>query len=1599
MFRPTQTLARRGQMLIVVLLLITLFSIVGIVFVYYTGALASRMRMTGEAAALGGTEFPRDGTQELNAFLASLIYPVNEADPASLTNALRGHDLTRTMYGYYGDGTAWNGIGTFHEPVNTYQDFNGTPYGLPPTGPNSDRSRYINHTALLFNNRSIVIDPEFTGVRPKVNNANTFDVFPIPGNTPRTYVPKNAPYTYPDIKDLYLAAICPATGEVLIPSFHRPWVFGSLVPPTPSGTGGNPNWTNPIGKFLTLRPRPIDQYIVNGVPQFPYVPANPDGSYTGDVQNLPGGVGPQRNDSLWMDIGLPAFTWNNRRVKPLVAPLILCLDGRLNLSVHGNQMNSGSTTSMAGFGPSEVNFGAILGASDAQQLINSRGTPQTRSGLVQREFNRYAPGVPLPQYSAVAWRGVGGANSFALPGQVPNSLYYVNPIYGGGYDSTNTPIANHASLFNPNEWPATPGLNRTYALADTKYLNLRYAFEPTMYSPAQLNLAGALPLYSLRGDQRTNVPTSFPFPASPITATTYSKYRLDPAHANRLLFTTRSFALDLPGLMPNFRSSDSGMPSNALVFDPTLGLVNQNSLSAYPDPVNVPLGTLSDFDRTSGGGAWRNASVRQYGAVDLNTPLTDHRSNTTQPLSPANIRTDGVPELDRQRLAMKIFQRLVIATGAHGQPMTDPTTGDDYVAALPTDPNSGEFRALRMLAQMAANMVDAIDNDDICTTFVWNPVNPTINPLQDVNNFANLANHVVFGTEKPRLVINEVYAEVTNDPADQAFQNAQIGASNPAQVRFWLELQNPTAAPYSPGSGVGPLGDPSATNPPAGSVKLRDMVGNTPYSPYRIEIVRSAKGGGNVSDLLRNTSRTNAAYFGNVTGNFGTTAPDVIFDFSPAVIGSGLEVVAPANGNPNLPASIRLLAAHFPGQAANTPGDAFDGAGFPPAITIQATPPANATTSSLTYFRPLPPDTGSNQLDPTFAAEMNQHIVALRRLANPYQLLSASNPYITIDFVDYVQAHDVIYLPQNRRRNNMRPAKQWLNNAISLGYDPITPPGPGDPIRRRASLGKVQPYAGYAFAQNPPNDALQGQTVLDFGFPASMALRADPAGWNGGVKHTFGRHNGVTQAAPTIQTFIPGPPARITVDGTVNGNPETLMTPFDWLIHYDRPLINQLELLHLHAGKPHELTLNFMVPNSVSPGVFGVKKYAGVAPWLPEPVQGQTVSNALYRALELLRVQPYGHQMAFGGRVPGRININTIQDRRQFQAWLDSQPGNSFSQADIDIMWDTLIRSRTPNLDTTTRRLANGTLVPGGVPVPGESVYDNPAGTGDRPFMPFGVAESIAGGSFALTGGSGIDDTLLRRNPPIYVNPTSPGRPAIWVPNAPTAADPNPYLQAEAARKLFNNFTTVSHTFAVYVTVGYFEVHEENNPPPNWPSMMVGGQPRPIPYPGKLGKEVYKEIPGDLRQKFFAIVDRSNLAPIVSNSPVLPIFTTLEANAPAGSTTIQVSSAAAGVVYSDGVAVAIPQTLYIGQPGGLSSPGVTGTVEQITVTGVQNYANGISTLTIQGAGPGNGLLHSYPAGVCVSNVRPGGQPLPSGVPFDANGAAFRPVVPFVARVP
>ena len=75
-----------------------------------------------------------------------------------------------------------------------------------------------------------------------------------------------------------------------------------------------------------------------------------------------------------------------------------------------------------------------------------------------------------------------------------------------------------------------------------------------------------------------------------------------------------------------------------------------------------------------------------------------------------------------------------------------------------------------------------------------------------------------------------------------------------------------------------------------------------------------------------------------------------------------------------------------------------------------------------------------------------------------------------------------------------------------------------------------------------------------------------------------------------------------------------------------------------------------------------------------------------------------------------------------------------------------------------------------------------------------------------------------------------------------TTSQTHPYLKNELLTKVMNNFTTTSNCFAVWVTVGFFEVTDESK--------------RPIQLAGEVSRPEGKHI----RHRMFAIVDRSNLA-------------------------------------------------------------------------------------------------------------------------------------------
>ncbi|MDB5313842.1 MAG: hypothetical protein JWO38_8044 [Gemmataceae bacterium] len=1565
---PAPTGRRRGAILIVVLALLAIFAVVAVTFVFYSGAEADAARIHKQGQSTGDVG-PPDASDVVNGFLGSLVFDRGDTAANDLLNVLRGHSLGRSIYGL-NSATAtntnlvpFNGVGTFHE---------ATPWA------GVDRAQIVNYTVATMppvpGGTLYLYDPEWTQYRTAAGQG----ALPAPPATggSRSYIPKNAPYTYPDANNLFLASISPQTGEVLVPSFYRSWQFlsGGVYGTANGGLEpSNPNWTNTQGRFMILRPRPQDNIFDSldgrgAVSDFPYVPANADGTYTGDVQNLPGGYVYNsgtgqfvaKNDSIWMDIGLPPRLWNGKWIKPLVAALVLDLDGRLNLSAHGNVRNGGSHTSYAGYGPWEVSLArgfdptltnaTLMG--DANNLVTTRygsANAVARNGVVTSRGYAYyqalaasptfpTSGVRLPAYSQVNWDGTAGSLP-QFPGQGTVSPYSTVPTYTNpGFDdnATNTGNQNfHPSLYNPAEWLFTAGATgtRAFAISDLKRLNLRFGAESTFYQQLDLANIGSPPNTSIIGPNGT---------------------RTTPAHRNRLMVTPLSATLDLPGLMPGA----VGTPPLTLNSPPTINPAATNLF-----PVSTP---------TTYSTSVLPAPV--LGPVDLNRPLADYRLDPTQPLSSTNLApppmgfTVTQAAIDRQILARDIFARLLIATGGGFSAVAGGITngnvtiytsgngtynpGDVQISNALT-PGTPQFDAIRYLAQLAANIVDYIDADDISTAFVWNPTTPgtAATVLSDPSNFlppqlatpqaAQVGNSTVFGVEKPRLVINEVYSEVANSPSEKTTDaNAP---SNPAYVRFWVELLNPTSTAYlnypaaMPAQPLGPIGD--------GTVQLQ----NGAVPSYRLQIARD---GGTASGNFtqRHNVRGDIGFDPDIQYSFqrnGGAAPPSVSPNVTAATTSGGTVYNPG-GDPTK--GIILFGPNIGPTGTGTGPQSFEfnPQNPPPPGPVQApwtnmvvapdpSPTATSKQNALTYLAgtggppPTTPPTRASLEDSTY----KRNVVVLQRLANPYATFDPNlNPYITVDYMAEVPSFDSV----NRAQGEM------------------TPPMPPTyvPIASRFAVGKVQPYAGFAAQMTPNMDG----TVTPKPFPNAFVLaqKPNPALANN-PQHTFGRHNGTANADPTYSSASSLP----------NTNTETIMGPFDWLVHMDRPLANQLELLHVAGVKPHELTQLFVsAPGGIAANI---RKDLAQAPWLgsvaatslPGYDTTTTVTNnQLFRALDLLRVKPWNYGIPSGGKVHGRININTIQDQGILQALFDAQPpGNQFTAPTISAgSW---IATRTSTISPKT--LADGTTQVQ-VPVPGPTLDDLPTGGTDRPFKPFGVGEfnPVAGG-LAFANGSGVQDTFLRINTATQV-PTSYGGqqylPYLW-----NTGQSHPYFQAEAARKILNNTTTVSNTFYVAFTVGFFEVRTDAAGTPQTTQEAAGFN-RFI-----LGKEAFKDVPGDLRQQFVAVIDRNNLTVANSSSPPSsaavgprPFFTTLEAPVAAGSTTLYVTAAGGGggtlQVYADG------QLITIGTGAGNTSTLVIGSgadQEAVTVSAVTNYGGGIGTITV------SPTQRAHGQGDMVSNVQ------------------------------
>jgi hypothetical protein len=1254
---PTAT-RRRGVILLVVLAMLTLFAIAGITFVLYANAASESARISRDAETLGGSGGgpDMDPNASLNLFLNQFIYGLPD-DSTGVESALRGHSLAETMYG------SWDSIGTMPSDV----PFNGTGRPREPglLGA-TDGYNMVNYT--FFTNdgnapapNSVLRDPSRPGTRANLMTARG------------TYTGgQNAPYTYADLNNMFLATIRSSDGKVLQPSYYRPWNFN-----TPGHTNFNdstdPNWTSPSGKYLTLRPRP-NEY---GVP-LPLA-TDPNGT-TGDVKNLIGSPG--GNDSIWIDIGAPVLsTASGQRYKMLVAPLILDLDRCINLNVAGNIMGAGNAhAGNQGWGPWEVNPSKVLNAAGgpnewknlfvgnatrsrygAVGVLPNNGLPNSLFSLQGSSPHIYFPGDLnglVDPMQAGAGTPTGLYNLPGVGGYAPNASFPMFPTNGYGNNaggflevtvSGSGPPYNHAMFFNPLNAPSGSG-NNLFSVQNN----------------ASLLWAGAAT--SPNSDFRQLCPTNF------IAA--------DPNTKRRILQTTPlSMDIDRGGAAP-YIYDPAAAPSYGIAYTAssnTYGYGNPASTtlqSAFP-PLASHVGAPpanSEFDQTT----WRSVLARTLTRIDLNRPLAAYPASGIQPP-------------DRRQFALDIFNQFLAVTGMSG-------VYSNIGSATPA-----QYTTLRWLAQLSANIVDYIDTDDVMTAFQW-----TTATASDTG--------WVFGTELPKLTLNEVYLQYQNDPTDPFTAGK---ATKPYQMNVWTELLNPLP------SGADANGSNQAV--------LQNAAGTAIYQVVLTQTNSAAN--------LRATSNVlgdpdNPAGTGSVTqsptplmgaGTYTTGGSKVLSVVSS--FGAGQQVVTPVDSTYNVTAGV----GQNNGFYVLGPSDATLTSSY------QTTGAANSGTA-MTYTVPLADGTAETPVAPT---------VLLRRLANPmlaYQpdpTAASYNPYVTVDYVDTSAVGGTV--------NDARTYK-------SSGANTATP------VASRYSFGRSQPFAG----------------------ASALLKKQQPANLPGVPQTTMFRHNAVEAAAP--------PSA-----GTAN---QTLKVPFDWLVHLDRPLISPIELLQVSGFKPHELTQQFVF-NDGTP--FGAS-FNHIAPWQDENAR-------LYRLLEFVKAKNSMPGVMDGGRIPGKININTLDanEMEVFRALCDAQPGNRFSydaagttsvgDANVDTVFSSILAARTPNLVGTDR-------------IPGPS---------DQPF--WGMALGAAAAGDPMGGQRGIAQTLLN---PAFTNPT----PGVT----------HPYQKMELLNKLFNNTTTRSNTFAVWLTVGFFPITNDQV------------------QPNQLGPEINLAQGRNIRHHMFAIVDRTQIA-------------------------------------------------------------------------------------------------------------------------------------------
>lgn len=575
-----------------------------------------------------------------------------------------------------------------------------------------------------------------------------------------------------------------ADGSV-IPSFHRPSVINYLLNHN-SVDLSNPASYNPLLRSIeraTYRPLPIlnrnlgfkggsSEYALrSGAPVNNPARLNQlvDALINGqwDVDNDSDGVA----DSVWVDLGLPAFTAPDGRVlRPLIAPMIEDLGARLNLNAHGNLQLKQSVAQSGSIGDASASWA---------------GLPNTQRALF-RGLGWGPAEISLPQTDGA------GANLGTLLNEIIDSKYEISVAAktldagGAGRDSLDTLTAGKQTRYHTASggWGSPLDLYGHSAVGIGRSGHL-LVVPPSLAAPVRQDLNHP---YELDASGRLSGDAAFTM--SDLEAI----LRSDDFDTELLPDRIRDKINALLNQHPRYRHAFSTLSASEdapivslldLTYLASLeaghgnGNANGNVNRPWMDkiiPPELKLGRKVDVNRAVGNGvdddgdfvidepsevALEEDPGRPGKAFVVANNSAGSVPNGFDNITPSYTWDEGpgggnsFPITGRQLLARHLY--LIAMLVRYELDLQPPY--DKGVLPTHSNYNQNELEAYtaRRLAQWAVNVVDYRDPDSIMTRFEFDPDPFDSNGWSTQGGGPNRPN-VVWGVEEPQLVFSESLA-------------------------------------------------------------------------------------------------------------------------------------------------------------------------------------------------------------------------------------------------------------------------------------------------------------------------------------------------------------------------------------------------------------------------------------------------------------------------------------------------------------------------------------------------------------------------------------------------------------------------------------------------------------------------------------------------------------------------------------------------------------------------------------------------------------------------------------------------------------------------